>query len=73
MKDEIRKLNSIDNYHFDLNFTFKSQNEILPYFLQIIHIIKQIEIDVSRNCFKKSIELTEIKENVNVNAEKKIE
>ena len=65
MKDEIRKLNSIDNYHFDLNFTFKSQNEILPYFLQIIHIIKQIEIDVSRNCFKKSIELTEIKENVN--------
>ena len=37
----------------------------MPYFLQIIHIIKQIEIDVSRNCFKKSIELTEIKENVN--------
>lgn len=56
----------MENYHFDLNFTFKSQIDILPYFIQIINIIKQIELDTSINCFKIQLGLSEVKENEKV-------
>ncbi len=64
LKQEIEKINSVENYHFDLNFTFKTQNEIFPYFLQIFQTCKMIELDTSINCFKGKETNTEINENL---------